>query len=80
MQFPKKKKQASNFILDISKSPLDEREIVRQIEDIYWSRHTMFVQKIIVIKDEKIRKIYKRNREKIMAQPKTWVSGIIPPC
>lgn len=60
----KKKKQASNFILDISKSPLDEREIVRQIEDIYWSRHTMFVQKIIVIKDEKIRKIYKRNREK----------------
>lgn len=60
----KKKRQASNFILDISKSPLDENEIVRQIEDIYWSRHTMFVQKIIVIKDEKIRKIYKRNREK----------------
>ena len=60
----KKKKQASNFILDISKSPLDENEITRQIEEIYWSRHTMFVQKIIVIKDEKIRKIYKRNREK----------------
>lgn len=60
----KKKRQASNFILDISKSPLDENEITRQIEDIYWSRHTMFVQKIIVIKDEKIRKIYKRNREK----------------
>lgn len=60
----KKKRQASNFILDISKSPLDENEIVRQIEEIYWSRHTMFVQKIIVIKDEKIRKIYKRNREK----------------
>ena len=60
----KKKRQASNFILDISKSPLDENEITQQIEDIYWSRHTMFVQKIIVIKDEKIRKIYKRNREK----------------
>lgn len=60
----KKKRQASNFILDISKSPLDENEIVRQIEDIYWSRHTVFVEKIIVIKDEKIRKIYKRNREK----------------
>lgn len=51
----KKKRQASNFILDISKSPLDENEIIRQI---------MFVQKIIVIKDGKIRKIYKRNREK----------------
>ena len=60
----KKKRQAPNFILDISKSPLDENEIARQIEEIYWSRHTMFVQKIIVIKDEKIRKIYKRNREK----------------
>lgn len=60
----KKKKQASNFILDISKSPLDENEITRQIEEVYWSRHTMFIQKIIVIKDEKIRKIYKRNREK----------------
>lgn len=60
----KKKRQASNFILDISKSPLEESEIARQIEDIYWSRHTMFVEKIIVVKDEKIRKIYKRNREK----------------
>ena len=60
----KKKRQAPNFILDISKSPVDENEITRQIEEIYWSRHTMFVQKIIVIKDEKIRKIYKRNREK----------------
>ena len=60
----KKKRQASNFILDISKSPLDENEIIRQIEEVYWSRHTMFVQKIIVIKDEKIRKIYKRNRDK----------------
>lgn len=60
----KKKRQASNFILDISKSPLDENEIIRQIEEVYWSRHTMFVQKIIVIKDGKIRKIYKRNREK----------------
>ena len=59
----KKKRQASNFILDISKSPLDENEIIRQIEEVYWSRHTMFVQKIIVIKDGKIRKIYKRNRE-----------------
>ena len=60
----KKKRQASNFILDISKSPLDENEIIRQIEEVYWSRHTMFVQKIIVIKDGKIRKIYKRSREK----------------
>ena len=41
-----------------------QQEIARQIEEIYWSRHTMFVQKNIVIKDEKIRKIYKRNREK----------------
>lgn len=60
----KKKRQASNFILDISTSPLDEKEIARQIEYIYWSRHTTFVQEIIVIKDGKIKKIYERNREK----------------
>lgn len=60
----KKKRQASNFILDISKCPLDEKEIFHQIDYIYWSRHTSFVQDVIVIKNGKIEKIYERNREK----------------
>ena len=60
----KKKRQASNFILDISECPLDEKEIFEQIDYIYWSRHTVFVQDVIVIKNGKIEKIYERNREK----------------
>lgn len=53
----KKKRQASNFVLDISQCPLDEDEIYKQIDGIYWSRHTTFVDKIILIKDDQIRKI-----------------------
>lgn len=53
----KKKRQAGNFVLDISKCPLDEDEIHKQVDDIYWSRHTAFVDKIILIKDDQIRKI-----------------------
>ena len=53
----KKKRQAGNFVLDISKCPLDEDEIYKQVDDIYWSRHTAFVDKIILIKDDQIRKI-----------------------
>ena len=56
----KKKRQASNFVLDISQCPLDEDEIYKQIDDIYWSRHTSFVDKIILIKDDQIRKILSR--------------------
>nr|DAP49263.1 MAG TPA: minor capsid protein [Caudoviricetes sp.] len=58
----KKKKQASNFILDITECPLTEDEIVRQINDVYWSRHTKFIDKIVVVKDGKIIKIYQRNK------------------
>lgn len=53
----KKKRQAGNFVLDISKCPLDEDGIYKQVDDIYWSRHTAFVDKIILIKDDQIRKI-----------------------
>lgn len=53
----KKKRQAGNFILDITQCPLDESEIYKQVDDIYWSRHTTFVDKIILIKDGQIRKI-----------------------
>lgn len=61
----KKKKQASNFVLDISDCPLDEKEIYRQINDVYRSRHTTFIDKIILVKNEKVIRILKRkNKEK----------------
>jgi hypothetical protein len=56
----KKKRQASNFILDISDCPLSEEEIDRQIEYVYWSRHTSFLNKIILIKDKHIIKVFER--------------------
>jgi SPP1 gp7 family putative phage head morphogenesis protein len=56
----KKKRQASNFILDITKSPLENEEIYEQVEKIYWSDHTEFVDKIIIVKDNSAIKVYER--------------------
>lgn len=56
----KKGRQASNFILDISNCPLDAAEIARQIEYVYWSRHTQFVDKIIIIKNGQLSNVYER--------------------
>lgn len=59
----KMKKQANNFILEISNCPLSEEEIRKQIEYVYWSGHTEFVDKFIVIKDNKILNIFMRNKK-----------------
>lgn len=58
----RKKRQANNFILDISSCPLSMGEIDRQVEEIYWSKHTRFVEKLIIIKDDEIVKIYFRRQ------------------
>lgn len=58
----KKKKQASNFILDISTCPLSETEILRQVEGIYWSRHTSFVDKLILVKNNQRINIFSRQK------------------
>ena len=50
----KNKKQANNFIIDISNCSLDIEEIKKQIEYVYWSKHTQFVNKIIVVKENSI--------------------------
>ena len=56
----KKKKQASNFIFDITGCPLLLDEINRQISMLYLSRHTHFIDEIVVMKNEKVIKVYKR--------------------
>ena len=56
----KKKKQADNFIFDISKCPLSQEEVKRQIGNIYRSRHTLFVKDIIIVKDGRIIDTYHR--------------------
>ena len=56
----KKKSQANNFIFDVSKCPLDQDVIIRQAEELYISSHTAFIDEIIIIKDGKVIKKYKR--------------------
>lgn len=58
----KKKSQADNFVFDVSKCPLGEDAIKEQIENIYSSSHTAFVNEIIVIKDGKVIKRFKRKK------------------
>lgn len=56
----KKKRQAENFIIDISQVNLSEVELNRQAEMIFENEYTKFIDEIILIKDEKIIGWYKR--------------------
>lgn len=55
-----KKKQANNFIVDITNSKLDISEVYRQINNIYNSKHYLWLNKILLIKTDNIMKAYKR--------------------
>lgn len=50
----KKQKQSHNFIVDISKCLLDIEEFEKQVEDLYRSPRAGFLEKLVVIKNEKI--------------------------
>lgn len=56
----KQKMQANNFVIDISKNGMSQIEAEKQIESIYDSRHTEWVKKIILVKDDKLLKVYQR--------------------
>ena len=56
----KKSKQADNFIFDITESEIKEEEAMEQIELIYKSMHRTWVQEIVLIKNNKVIKKYKR--------------------
>ncbi len=58
----KKKRQANNFAIDISKCPLDVEGIRRQVADVYRSRHTRFVNRVVLSKDGQILNVYQRKR------------------
>lgn len=57
-----KKRQANNFVICADKTDLSIEELKRQILDIYRSKNTSFVDMIILIKDNKIINVYKRNK------------------
>ena len=56
----KASKQASNMIVDITQSGLDDNTISSQIEKIYWSNNTLFVDELVIITGEDIKKVVKR--------------------
>jgi SPP1 gp7 family putative phage head morphogenesis protein len=53
-----KKRQADNFVFDISNNPLEYKVLEKDIQYIFDMPHTSFVKKIVVIKDGKIIKTY----------------------
>lgn len=56
----KKQRQSHNFIIDVSSSPLDLSEIYRQADSLYKSKRTGFLEKLVIIKNEEIVKVYGR--------------------
>lgn len=56
----KKRKQADNFVIDISECPLDINEINQQLEDVFTSYNTSFVNTLILIKDSDVLRILQR--------------------
>lgn len=54
------KKQASNFIFDITNSTLSDQALAEQIEKIFHDRETQFVDEIVILRDGKIEKVLKR--------------------
>lgn len=56
----KKKKQANNFIIDLTNTNIEFKEIERQIKSIYISKRYLWIDKIFIIKNCNIVKIYER--------------------
>lgn len=55
-----KGKQAKNFIIDVTKSPLEDDNIYEQAEKLYSSSHMLFLDTLVIIRDDEIVKILKR--------------------
>lgn len=55
-----KQKQADNFVIDITKSEMSIDEAIRQIENIYNSKHFLWLDRIILLKDKEFLKMFKR--------------------
>lgn len=56
------KGQAESFILDLSENKLLDEEIIRQIEYVFISNHTRFVKMIVIMKNQKVVKAFKRKK------------------
>ncbi len=57
----KKKRQAENFIFDITNSEIEKDNLFKQLKKIYSSDSTKWVSKVIVKKQNTVIGIFKRN-------------------
>ena len=56
----KKKKQANNFIIDLTNTKIDLLEVKRQIKSIYISKRFLWIDKIVTIKNSELIVAFKR--------------------
>lgn len=56
----KKKEQANNFIIDLTNTNIGFKEMERQIKSIYISKRYLWIDKIFIIKNNNIVKIFER--------------------
>lgn len=59
----KKKRQAGSFIFDVTDCPLEEDEIIVQVNNLFRSTHLSFLEEVALYKDEKIIGVYQRNNK-----------------
>lgn len=55
-----KKKQANNFIFDITKSKLSKKDIYVQLNLLFASKHTSCISKVIIKDNKKLLGVYKK--------------------
>lgn len=56
----KARRQAKNFVVDVTQAHLEETVIMEQIEKIYKMKETMFVDQVIFINGRKVVRVVKR--------------------
>lgn len=56
----KAKNQARRFVIDISKAELSDDTIEQQIDKVFWSKETQFIEELVFIQDGKIVRVVKR--------------------
>ena len=56
----KKKGQSRRFILDLTNSPLTDDDAEKQMHGMFGDKHTAFVEEIVIIRGDKIAKIFRR--------------------
>ncbi|MDD6277981.1 MAG: hypothetical protein PUA55_05375 [Mycoplasma sp.] len=66
------KKQSNNFIFDISNTSISIKEIKNQIDKLYESPNRKWINKIMLIKNQKLICIYIRKKDWPSAKKGQW--------